>query len=140
MPGKYQITAEFSLETRIEPEGVTFHGGDADDFEDNSMFADAEVEVYGGEISFTVEADNEDEAESKAADEIFEGMEAEDDNGFTWVVSSLRVNVEEIIPPMDMEKAVTLLRAVLDRLVVNGQINAEEQSALLFILEKVVAA
>ena len=70
MPGKYQIVAEFSLETRIEPEGVRFHGGDAEEFEDNSNFSDADVECYGGEISFVVEADSADEAEDKAADEI----------------------------------------------------------------------
>ena len=135
MPGKYQITAEFSLETRIEPEGVRFHGGDAEDFEDNSSFSDADVECYGGEIAFVVEADNEDEALSKSEDEIFEGMEAEDGNGFTWVVGSLQVNVEEIVPPMDMERALTTIRAFISRMREMGGVNAEEEEAFSFLLD-----
>jgi hypothetical protein len=137
MPGKYRIHAEFSLETRIEPEGVRFRGGDAEEFKDTSYFSDGEVEVYGGEVSFVVEAEDEDDAESKSTDEIFEGMETEDANGFVWVVTGLNVKVEEIVPPMDMEKAVALLKAILDRLVASGQINAEEQTAILFVLESV---
>lgn len=135
MAGKYQIVCEFSLETRIEPEGVRFHGGDAGEFEDNSNFSDAEVEVYGGEIAFVVEAESEEEAERQAADEIFDGMEAEDDNGFTWVVSGLQVRVEEIVPPMDMARAKELILAFLARV---ENLDDETKAAFTFVVDELL--
>lgn len=143
MPGKYQIEAVFSITASVEPQNGYVTGIDdaegVSDYEDSSSWYGESVTIEGGTVEFVVEADSEDEARDKATDIVDRAYFSGDD--LDWEISDMSISEVTVIePPMDMEKAMTLLRAVLDRLVVNGQVNAEEQAAFLFILEKVVAA
>lgn len=140
--GRYKVTAEFSLETRIEPDGVRFDGfgSDAEQFSDDSYFSDTEVEVYGGGVSFEVEAEDEDAAAEKSADVIYDGQEVEDDNGFTWMVTNLNVEVEELEAPeeeVSLSDAFALVHNVVARLQVNKQISAEEAAAFVVLINAV---
>lgn len=134
---KFRIEATFSLETSIEPDGVRFDEGDTEDFEDNSYFGVENVETSGGELSFTVEAEDEHDAEAKAHEVVDEGDEVEDQNGFTWLVSSLSLSVEQIEEEMTLAKALVILKALFARLGENYQITEEEQAAFAFFLDYV---
>jgi predicted RNase H-like nuclease (RuvC/YqgF family) len=105
---KYHISAEFSLVTEIEPEGIRFDG-DAEDFQDGSYFSGQSVTSDGGQVTFTVEAEDEDRAREKSEADIFDGMEVEDHNGFTWVVENLNVEVEKAEWEPTVEEAVAVL-------------------------------
>src|SRR5262245_43678203 len=72
MPRKYHIEASFELETQIEPDYVRFEEGDSEDFENDSSFSMQDVSCDGGRITFTVEADSEEDAESQASEIIFD--------------------------------------------------------------------
>ena len=109
---RFNVTIEFGLTTEIEPDfGYTEFGDESsvEDYQDNSYFGSSEVSVDGGSVSFVLEADSEEEAYEKAAEVINEGQEAEDRNGLTWLLEGINVEVEEIIVPMDLERAKTLL-------------------------------
>lgn len=105
---KYHISAEFSLVTEIEPEGIRFDG-DAEDFQDGSYFSGQSVTSDGGQVTFTVEAEDEDRAREKSEADIFDGMEVEDHNGFTWVVENLNVEVEKVEWEPTVEEAIGVL-------------------------------
>jgi len=111
---KYRIGVEFSLETQIEPEGVErqFDNDNVsyDEFEDGSYFATQSVECDGGQVSFTVEAEDEDEARSKAEEVIFDGQEFEDNNGFTWVVAGVNYDVEAQEWEPTVDEAIEVLK------------------------------
>lgn len=113
MASKYRVGVEFSLETQIEPEGVErqLDNGnvDYDDFEENSYFSTQSVECDGGNVAFTVEADDEDDARSKGEEVIFDGQEFEDNNGFTWVVASVNYDVEQLEWEPTIEEAIEVL-------------------------------
>lgn len=93
---RYQVTAEFSLGTEIEPQlrGMPFDHGEVEEYGDNSYFGSSSVTSDGGNIEFVVDAEDEENAERMAGDAIYEGMEVEDDAGFTWVVENLSIEVE----------------------------------------------
>lgn len=124
MATKYRCTVEFSLETRIEPEGVERHldtgNVDYEDFEDGSYFSTQDVECDGGSIAFTVEADDEDEARGKAEEVLFEGQEFEDDNGFTWVVASVNYEVDAQEWEPTIGEAIEVLKAFVNEHIYDG--------------------
>jgi len=140
MPGRYQIEGVFTLNSEIEPEGQLGGIEDAEgvsDYEDTSSWDTAHFTVEGGTVDFTVEANSEDEARD-LAQAALDAAYFSEHGGFAWEIEDYSIsNIECIEEPMDKERAKTLIRALLDRLVVSGQINAEEQTAILFLLETV---
>lgn len=105
---KYQITASFSLETELYPElRRSFDSGNTEAFEDESSWSSESVECRGGDIRFVVDAEDEDNAERMAEDVIYDGMEAEDDNGITWAVVNVNIEIEAVEP--SIEEALALL-------------------------------
>lgn len=116
---KFNVTAEFSLSTTVEPEFyrgslVTEDAEGVEDIEDRSYFQSSEVESTGGEVTFIVTAEDEHEAESLARGVIDDGHEVEDSNGFTWLVDSLYFQIEAIEEPMTLERAQEILGNVAE--------------------------
>jgi hypothetical protein len=110
---KFNAEVTFDLETRIEPEGVRFDRSypfEVSEFEDNSYFQEQDVESSGGSMTFVIEADSEETAETIVGEIIFDGQEVEDDLGLTWVVASVSVELEEIEEPMTLERALGILK------------------------------
>jgi len=130
---KYRCTVEFSLETRIEPEGVERHldtgNVDYEDFEDGSYFSTQDVECDGGSIAFTVEADDEDEARGKAEEVLFEGQEFEDDNGFTWVTSGVNYDIEATEWDPTVAEAIEVLKDFINEHLDEGTTDGEGRVA-----------
>lgn len=128
---KYTVQATFGLSTSIEPDGVRFdrysHEG-VEDLEDNSYFGSADVDVDGGEITFVVEAESDDDAERKAEAVIFDGYEVEDDSGIAWVTTDVSITVEAIEVPMTLERA----REILAKLA-EGYEDGEVAEAVAFV-------
>ena len=111
---QYNCTISFGLSTRIGPEGVSFDrygpsSSDISEYEDNSYFSEYEVECDGGEITCTVDAEDEDDCESKLREIVEDGTEVEDDNSFTWVVDGVDYGIEEVEWEPTVEEAVEVL-------------------------------
>jgi len=109
---RFNVSISFNLRTEIEPEGVYFDDpgtGGIEDFEEDSSWYTTEVTSDGGNLRFVVTADSEEQAYEKAAEALSDGQEVEDRNGFTWVVSDLDTEVEEIEIPMDLDRAKLLV-------------------------------
>jgi len=113
---RYNVTAEFSLTTEIEPEvgRYSFDQGATEEYEDSSYWQSAELSVDGGSLSFVVVADDEENAERMASDVISDGQEIEDGNGLTWLTENVSVEIEEIEIPMDLDRAKSLIVSFLD--------------------------
>jgi hypothetical protein len=118
MPRKYNVTVEFDLSTEVEADldSDQFYPDDSrvKEYEESSYFSTGSVEVSGGSIAFTVEAEDEEEAESVAYTVVYDDMEVEDRNGLTWMLAGVSVEVEEVIVPMTTERAVELVTAFID--------------------------
>ena len=107
---QYRVTASFTLTTQIEPDGVRFdYDVEGEDVEDHSYFSAQDVECDGGEVSFTVEAVDEDSAEAVASESFREDQEVEDSNGFTWLITDVSYEVEQIREPMTLDRAQKIL-------------------------------
>jgi hypothetical protein len=135
---KFHVEAEFSLYTTIEYDGYGDIGdigdsGEADNYEDNSYFSSTEVECSGGNVTFTVEAEDEIDAERKASDVVSDGHEVEDRNGLTWAVQdvSFTITADE----MTRDEAFVIVRRLLDRLVTENHITSEEREALDLVIQ-----
>jgi hypothetical protein len=104
---KVNIEAEFSLTTEIEPD---FYGHDFEgtDVADSSSFGTAYVDVDGGSLTFTVEANDEDDAEREAQEVVFDGMEMIDQHGFTWAVTNTSFSVEAV--ELSLSEAIAAVR------------------------------
>jgi hypothetical protein len=131
---KFNVTTTFSLETEVTPDGVRLDGN-ADEFSDNSYWDTYNATVNGGEVMFVVEAEDEDAAEEAANDVIWDGMEVEDNNGFTWVVTDLSREIEAI--EMSKETALAVVQRLLMRLTTEGVLTEEEREAFDVILQDV---
>jgi len=132
---KFQVTIQFSLATTIECEGIRiYEPSGAEDFEDNSYFSNSgqDVECDGGEVTYVIEADDEDAAEDSASEVVYDGQEVEDDNGLTWQVTSVNIDVEKIEEPMTFERAVEILTALVD-----SQDEDEAREALDYLLNHI---
>jgi hypothetical protein len=134
---RFQITAEFDLTTEIEPE-VSRHSFDSsygDDFEDNSYWQADQITSSGGSLSFVIEAEDEEDAERRAEENVIsDGQEIEDANGITWLTESVSFEVEEIVPPLTVETAKLLVSTWLGE----QDIPVEVKEALQFLLARVV--
>lgn len=121
MATKYRVSATFDLSTQMEPEGVerriesdVENLDGVENFEGGSYFSSQEVTCDGGQVSIEIEADDEDDAESKLRQAVEDGMEFEDDNGFTWVVENVSFDVEAIEWEPTVEEAVEVLQEWID--------------------------
>lgn len=113
---KFNVSVSFSLRTTIEPEGVHFdrdYPEEVTELEDSSYYRHNEVDADGGSVTFTVEAESEEAAERISEEIVYDGMEVEDDAGFTWVVDDRTVEVEVVEIPMDLDRATSLVEAYL---------------------------
>lgn len=119
---KFNAQVEFTLETRMEPEGSLHslrdeleHLDGVEEFEDQSYFSGQEVEADGGSFTFEITADDEDDARSQIEGAFFDGMEWEDDYSFTWVVSAVSVTLDEVEETLTVPEAVDVLGEMVDR-------------------------
>ena len=137
MPGKYQIEASYTISASIEPDG--YIGGvenDVLDYEDNSSFSYETVAFDGGEIRFLVEADSENEARDQAQ-HVIDGAHFVS-NDIEWELDSIEISgIECIEEPMDMERALTIIRAFLTRITEMGGVTSDEQDAFSFLLDHI---
>ena len=131
---KFNIEATFSLYTDIEYDD---DGGIGDalatDYEDNSYFRSESVTLDGGSITFSVEAEDEQDAENQAENIISEGIEVEDRNRYVWTVADLSFSIEK--DEMSRDEAFVIVRRLLDRLVADAQITSEEREALDLVIQ-----
>jgi len=127
---KFQVNIEFTLVTSVECDGIRFDAPDgAEDFEDNSYFSSQEIECDGGEVSYVIEAEDENEAEDSAQNVVSDGGEVEDYNGVVWQITNVNVSVEKVEEPMTFERAVQILTDLVEN---HGDEDAAE--ALDFLL------
>jgi len=131
---RYNVNVSFSLRTTIDPEGIRFDRDYPDsvtDLEDQSYFRTQEMDADGGAISFECEAESEQDAEAISEEIVYDGMEVEDDSGFTWVVDDRSVEVEKVIVPMTTEFATALVQKFLAEM---EGMDDELQEAFSFLL------
>ena len=129
---RFNITVDFDLGTSVEPDIYAWDQPDGvEEFEDSSYFRSEEFSVSGGSLSFVIEADDEEDAETKVrSDVIYDGQEVEDRNGLTWVVENLSVEVEQVVIPMTLDRA----REILTGLVSSGD-DEEVREAVEFVFD-----
>jgi len=131
MARKYQVTATFSLATSIEPDVNVYDLVDADDVDDSSSFYACDVESDGGEVSFVVEAANEDAAYDAAREAFGDDAEAHDGSIY-WSVTNVDYSIELIEEPMTLARA----REILTNLA-NAQDDEEVSEAVGFVFDAV---
>ena len=106
---KYEVEINFDLATSIEFDGsFDFDYGDAEDVDERPSYDSGDVNVTGNTVTFTVEAENEDDAESKAYEVVSDGNEVNDGNGVYWSVDNVYVEVTAV--EMTLDDAFALLR------------------------------
>jgi hypothetical protein len=107
---KFNITAEYGLSTEIEPSfsGYAFDREGIEDLTDSSYFSTVTVEADGGSLSFSVEAEDEAEAERKAEEVVYDGQEIEDNDGLTWLVQDVSITAEAV--EMSLSEAIEVIR------------------------------
>jgi hypothetical protein len=132
---KFIIEAEFSLYTDVDADiyGEIGDTDGVDNYENNSYFSAETVSLSGGNITFTVEAEDEADAERQAERVIADGHEVEDSNGLTWGVSDVSFSIEK--NEMSREEAFVIVRRLLDRLVAESHITSEEREALDLVIQ-----
>jgi hypothetical protein len=115
---KASVTVTFNLGTSIEPEVNDYHWDTSGitDFKGESYFSSESLTVSGGSLSFTVEDDSfEDEDDVKEwvrSEVINDDNEVEDQNGITWTVEDLDIEVEiEESPLPSLDEALQTLGA-----------------------------
>jgi len=137
---KYNVSINFSLTTEIEPEGIRFDrdigGGtyDISDVEDNSYWQRTDVTSDGGDVTFTITCDSEDEAQAAAEEAVYDGQEFTDDSGFAWLATDVSYEIEKVIVPMTMEFATELLKKFLSEM---EGMDEEYEEAFRFLLDQI---
>jgi uncharacterized coiled-coil protein SlyX len=100
MARKYSVHVTFELETQMEAEfyssAFEVESDQVKEFEESNYFPTQEVSVDGGDCTYVIEADSEDEAEAIVAEQFNDGNEIEDQNGFTWVYANVSIEVESL--------------------------------------------
>src|SRR4030095_11360836 len=140
MPGKYQIEGVFTLTSELEPEG--YLGGIEDsegvtDYEDTSSWDTPSFTAECGVVSFTVEADSEDEARDKAQYALDNAYFTEH-GSISWEIEDYSISsIECIEEPMSMGRAAYIVGELLARLPNAGTISDEENAALDYILDHI---
>ena len=135
---KFNITASFSLTTEIEVDlGYrAFDYSEVENFENESYFSVQPVEADGGSLVFTVEAEDEENAEEKAQEIISEGMEIADSDDLTWLVTDVSFDIEPVEEPMDVTRAKELVTKFIEDY---PSMNPELKEAFLFLLRLITA-
>ena len=134
MPGKYKITAEVVISTTVEPDGYFDDmSGHTEDFEDTSSFYSQDLTATGS-CEFTVEADSEEQAREMA------GMTLDNlsfaSNDIEWEIERAAIEeIECIEEPWDMDRALTVIRAMVTRIREMGGVTREEEEAFSFLLD-----
>jgi len=127
---KFKVNVTFDLNGGEQEPELSYHSFPAEDveeYEDNSYFQSTTLEASGGDLSFVVEADSEEEAEEIAQGVVREGDEVEDGNSWTWVVENATYDIEKVEEPMTEERA----REILDSVALTGDVG----EAVEFILD-----
>ena len=128
---KFNVEVTFDLSTEIEFDGrIYFNESDVEDFNDDSYFGTESITSSGGSLTFVVEADDADEADDKAREIVNDGDEHEDDNGITWLVDSVSIDVEKVEVPMTLERATEILGAFVN----SDDVSDEVGEAIAFVL------
>jgi len=137
---KYRVNATFSLNGGEQEPELSYHQFDSDsveDFSDDSYFQSTSLESSGGEVSFTVKAEDEYEAEEIAQGVVRDGDEIEDGNSWTWVVEDVNYDIEMLEEPMTLERALEILTALADQ--ADGSEGDEAREAAEFIARHIAA-
>jgi len=116
---KFHCHVTFDVSTQINFDGdmeYALDTSEVEDFEDCSGFGGygSEIEESGGEVTFTVEADDESDAEYMAERVVPDGAEIEDSSGITWTICNVSVDVEKVEEPMTLDRAREVLTGVAD--------------------------
>jgi hypothetical protein len=132
---KFKVETTFSLETEVEADLEAGHllNESPDDLADDSYFGSASVQLDGGRLSFTVEAEDEHDALSMAESVLSDGNETEDGNGFTWVAVDVSHEIEAI--EMSRDEALSIIQRLIERLTVEGMLTAVEAEAFDLLLQ-----
>lgn len=140
MPGKYRISAELTLSSEAEPDGRIGGIEDAErvlDYGDTSSWDRQPVTCSGGEVSFEIAAVDEDDARD-IGEGILGNAYYSGDGYFEWEIEDYSITeIEELIPPMDLERALTMIRAFLTRMREMGGVTADEEEAFRFLLDTI---
>lgn len=133
---KFKVSASVYMATQCEPDGYLESSTTAEgmeDFEDVSSWDHQSVTLYGGGVEFTVEAEDDVAARDIANDVLTETSFSDD----SFEIEGYDIeDVEEIVPPMNMERATEMLRAFLARMREMGGITADEEEAFSFLLDR----
>lgn len=135
MPGKYKVRGEVVIATSVEPDGHldSYDTYEGLDFEDTSSFYMQDITATGS-CEFIVEADSEDEAQEKAR-EILDNLSF-NSNDISWEIEDTTIEyVECIEEPWDMDRALTVIRAMVTRIREMGGVTREEEEAFSFLLD-----
>jgi hypothetical protein len=140
MPGKYRIESALVLSTSIGPQSGFLSGVEdaegVEDYEDSSSWDEEHVVAAGGVVEFTLTASSEDDARDRAETALRNAYFTGDD--IEWEIEDYSIsNIEVIEEPMNMERALTLIRAYLDYEVQSGRIDAETRSAFDFVIDTI---
>jgi hypothetical protein len=135
MPGKYEIEAVYSLTTSLEPEGVLRGVEDSvEDYEDSSSWDTGSITAEGGVVTFTVQADSEDEARDIA--QLALNNAHYGDDSIEWEIEDYSISdITCIEEPWDMDRALTVVRAFITRMREMGGVTREEEEAISFLLD-----
>lgn len=134
--GKYRITASIEATAYIPTDIlVELDAEGVEEFQDTSSWSDESYAAYGGEVEFQIEAANEEDARDRAND-LLNALTLRSRDDIEWDVNDFSIDtIEEITPPMDMERATAMLRAFLARMREMGGITREEEEAFSFLLD-----
>jgi hypothetical protein len=130
---RFNVSISFSLRTEIEPEGMYFDRNapeGAEDVEDNSYWRRTEVDADGGNVTFVAVCEDEDAARALSEEFVYDGQEWTDDAGFAWLVDDVDVEIEEIVPPMTLDRA----KEILTNLIASGD-DEEIREAVEFVFD-----
>ena len=131
---KYMVTVGFTLGTSVEPDGLLRGIEDADgvtEYENQSSFYGESVSVDGGQVSFEIEAENEEIARS-LAESIMADASYSDDS-LEWEIEGFDIiDIEALTPPMDKDTATNILRNFINS--AEG-LTDEQRAAFLFLLD-----
>jgi hypothetical protein len=108
---RFIVNAEINMFAEITPEG-SFRG--IDGLEDNSSFYNSEAQSFTGEVTFEIDADDDDNAYDVAQETLENNLSFNDYNGIEWTFDEIMVtHVEQITPPMDIDLALATIAEYL---------------------------
>jgi hypothetical protein len=111
---EFTVTAEITLYTEITPEG-SFRG--LPDLNDVSNFYTGEGVTFVGEVTFDIEADDEETATEEGQTLVGSSVSFNDYNGIEWSIEEINiVEVERITPEMNIDLALHALTQWLARI------------------------